>query len=146
MNQRQEILDAWAKYSASAYRSSQFVKAQGFFQLIEDRTDMCWEDLVSEFRNHYYDAYDTIVPVLLSTNDPLIVHNVARFADLNSAKEADTVKNIVANADPVRQQATLQAFAAVPALQPVLMKKAQLPDTVRVALGLTAEKPVAKPA
>jgi hypothetical protein len=146
MNQRQEILEAWTKYSATAYRSSQFVKAQGFFQLIEDRTDMCWEDLVSEFRNHYYDAYDTIVPVLLSTNDPLIAHNVATLADLNNPKEADTVKNIVANADPVRQQATLQMFATVPALHPVLMKKAQLPDTVRVAMGLTAEKPLIKPA
>lgn len=145
MNQRQEILDAWAKYSASAYRSSQLVKAQAFFQLIEDRTDMCWEDLVSEFRKTFYDAYDTIVPVLLSTNDPLIVHNIATFADLNTPKEAETVKHIIANADPVRQQGTLQVFATVPSMQPVLLKKAQLPDTVKVSLGLTS-KIVAKPA
>jgi len=144
MNQRLEILQAWAKYSATAYRSSQFLKAQAFFQLIADRPDICWDELVTEFRNNYYDAYDVIVPVLLSTDDPLIVHNCVQFADLNNPKEADTVKTIIATVDPEKHQGTLQTLATVPSMQPVLMKKAQLPDSVRVTLGLTS-KVVTKP-
>jgi hypothetical protein len=135
MNQRREILQAWAKYSATAYPSPQLKKAQAFFQLISDRPDICWDELVTEFRKNYYDAFDQIIPVLISTDDPLIVYNCVRFADLDNPKEVETLRNFVRTCDPQKHQLTLQALATVPALQSEVMKKPMLPDMVRQALG-----------
>ena len=42
MNQRQEILQAWNRYSATAYRSPQFQKAQAFFQMMQQRPARVW--------------------------------------------------------------------------------------------------------
>lgn len=136
MNQRQEIAQAWDHYSATAFHSSQFARARQFFHLIEERPEMCWDDLVEEFRKNYYDAFDVIIPVLLSTDDPLIVHNIVQFADLSNPKEADTIKGVIRSSDPQKHQVTLQELAGVKSLRPELMKKPKLPENVRHALGL----------
>ena len=145
MNERQEIMQAWNKYSATAFRSPQFMKAQAFFQMVNERPDICWEDLANEFRNNYYDAFDHIVPVLISTDDPLIVYHVMHFADLGNPKEADMAKNAIRTLDPQKHEVTMNRLAANPSLQPELLKKAQLPESVRTTLGLTS-KVVTKPA
>jgi len=151
MNERQEILQAWKQRSTNAFRSPQFMKAQAFFQLVNDQQSICWDDLVTEFRRNYYDAFDEIVPVLLATDDPLIVFHVAKFSDMDNPKEANVARNIIQTMDPQKHEATLQMLAANTSLQPELLKKAQLPDSVRAVLGLTSKtvtKPVrdAKPA
>jgi hypothetical protein len=136
MNQRQEIIDAWNRYSKTAYRSPQFQKAQDFFTMMDQRPDICWDDLVTEFRRNYYDAFDVIVPVLMSTDNPLIMHNCARFADLNNPKEVDAAKTFIRNCDADKHQVTLQRLAAVPALRPELSTKPKLPDPVKQALSV----------
>jgi len=135
MNQRQEIMQAWNRYSATAYRTPQFQKAQGFFTMMDQRPDICWDDLVTEFRRNYYDAFDVIVPVLMSTDNPLVMYNCVRFADLNNPKEADAAKTFIKNCDAQKHQLSLQSLAAVPNLQSELNQKPGLPDPVRAALG-----------
>jgi hypothetical protein len=143
MNQRQEVLNAWQNYSRTAFRSPQFEKAKQFFQLVEQRPDICWDELVPEFRAKYADALNEIVGVLMATNDPLIIHNVVRYADPNNPKEADVVKGFIQNGDVNRHEVTFQAAAAMPYLQADLTKRAKLPDSVRVAMG---QKPSGGPA
>lgn len=136
MNQQQEILQSWNRYSATAVRSPQFLKAQQFFQLISDRPDLCWEALVPEFRKNYYDAFEIIVSVLKDTDDPMIIHNLVRFADLSNPQEANATKTFIQNCNPDKHQVTLMELAAVPDMRTELQKKPVLPDSVRTSLGL----------
>jgi hypothetical protein len=136
MNERQEILQAWNQRSAVTFRSPQFMKAQAFFQLVNDEQSICWDDLVTEFRRNYYDAFDEIVPTLLATNDPLIIFHVAKFADLQNPKEANLAKTIIQTMDVQKHEATMQLLANNTSLQPELLKKGLLPDSVRVVMGL----------
>lgn len=135
MNQRQEIMEAWNRYSATAYRSPQFQKAQAFFEMMNQRPNICWDDLATEFRRNYYDAFDVIVPVLMSTDNPLIMYNCVRFANLNNPKEVDAAKTFIRSCNAEKHQVSLQALAAVPSLQSELNLKPGLPAPVRSALG-----------
>lgn len=141
MNQREEILRAWNRYSATAYHSPQFDKAQAFFQLVSDRQNACWDELEVEFRRNYYDAFDEIVGVLMSTNDPLIIYNCVRLADASNPKEANALKNFIRQADPQKHEVSLAALAAVPAMQTELLNKQQLPASVRTVLGEKGASP-----
>lgn len=136
MNQREEIAKSWNRYSATAYRSPQFLKAQQFFDMVDARTDLCWDDLAAEFRKNYYDAFDPIINVLMATNDPLIMHNAVRLADLSNPQEANAAKTFIRSCDPVKNQVTLATLAATPEMRTELLKKPQLPDSVRASLGL----------
>jgi hypothetical protein len=139
MNQRAQIMRAWNRRSATAYQSPQLKKAQAFFTMVNERPEVCWEDLVTEFRRNYYDAFDEIVPAVTDTDHSLIVYNCFRFLDFNNPKEVDVAKNFIRNCNPEKHQGTLQALAAVPSLQPELNKKPGLPASVRDALGAKSQ-------
>ena len=143
MNQREEVLRAWKERSKTAYRSPHFAKAKAFFEFVEQRQDICWDELVSEFRNNYRDAIDEITSVLIDTDDPLIMYNFVRYADPSNPKEAEAVKSFLRKGDAGRHEVSLQAAARVPEMQTELKKRAKLPDSVRETLGLKKPKPPA---
>ena len=136
MMQRKEIMQAWNRRSATAFRSPQFQKAQAFFSMLENRPKVCWDDLVPEFRRNYYDGFDDIVSVMMDTDHPLVVNNCFRYADFNNPKEVEVAKNFIRNCDANKHLVTLQTLAAIPSLQPELNKKSGLPNPVREALGV----------
>jgi hypothetical protein len=145
MNQREEVLQAWDRYSAHAYPSPQLDKARAFFQLVRDRHDLCWEDLVTQFRASYYDALDPVSTVLMSTDNPLVMYNVTRFADVNNPQEASAMKRFISQSDSNKHQFSLAALAAKPAMQPELLNKPNLPDSVRAVLNPRPPAAVADP-
>jgi len=135
MNQRSQVMQAWNRRSATAYQSPQVKKAQAFFTMVNERPEICWEDLATEFRRNYYDAFDEIVPTVMATDHALIVYNCLRVFDFNNPKEADVARNFIRNCNAEKHQVALQALAAVPSLQPELNKKPGLPAPVRNALS-----------
>lgn len=139
MNQREVILAAWQKRKATRAPSPHMQLAEEFFNFMESHPDICWVELSDEFRKKYYEAFDEIVPVLLATDDPLIVHNLVRFADLSNPKEADAAKKLIRNADPDKHEVTMVTLAAEEAMRPAIEKKSELPDSVRAALSANAE-------
>lgn len=141
MQQRQEVLEAWKRYSATASPSPQLEKARAFFQLVQDRTDLCWDDLVTQFRSRYSDALDTVSNVLMATNNPLIMYNFTRFANPSDPKEANALKSFIRQSDVDRDQLSLAALAVHPVLQPEILNKAQLPAAVTAALNPKNEAP-----
>lgn len=140
MNQRETIIKAWLSYKAAHPYSPHLAKAQAFFDYINARPDICWDDLVTDFRRDYYDAFDEVVGTLIETNDPLIIFNASQFADFNNPKEIEAARHAIQQLDADKHQASLIALAQVPALLPALKIRGYLPDSVRMALGY---KPVA---
>lgn len=86
-------------------------KADEFFRLVAERGDLHWDELAKKFREEYYDAFDLIIPPLLATDDPLIVYNCLRLADLSDPKEAGVFKKFVRECDIEKHQATLYAIS-----------------------------------
>src|SRR5262245_9826048 len=137
MNQREVILAAWERRRAANIHSPQIKEADAFFGLIAEKQGDCWEELADELRANYYGAYELIAQTLLDTDDPLIVHNLIRFSDLNEPKELDAIKQIIDHVDPDRHEVNLIKLAGEDKLQPALKRKSRLSKAVRTAMGLT---------
>lgn len=138
MDQRIQVLTAIKQFMASRGDSPAKRRAQAFVDLIEQNPDMCWDDLAEEFRNHYYDAFDEIVPALTGLDDPLVTYNCVRLADGNNIKEVQAMKQVAESVDSYKHQVTLRAMAKTRSedLLPVIKGKADLPNSLRVSLGL----------
>jgi hypothetical protein len=79
--------------------------------MVAAKADVCWEDLVAEFRRNYYDAFDEIVPALLASDDPFITFNCVRLADLSQPKEVKALQDFIRTCDPEKHQVSLRALA-----------------------------------
>ncbi|HTP07203.1 MAG TPA: hypothetical protein VMP08_03075 [Anaerolineae bacterium] len=147
MDQRIQVLTAIKQYMATRPDSPRKQRAQAFVDLIEQNPDMCWDDLAEEFRNNYYDAFDEIVPALTGLDDPLITYNCVRLADANNIKEVLALKQVAESVDSYKHQVSLRAMAKTRSadLLPVIKGKADLPNSLRVSLGLSkSNAPAAK--
>jgi hypothetical protein len=136
MNQRDVILKSWERRRALLANTPSRRKAEAFFELVRQQTEICWEGLADEFRRNYYEAFDEIVPVLLETDDPLILYNCVRFADLNNPKEVAAAQQLIRGASSEKHQVTLRTLAETQKseLLPTLHEKQDLPESVRAAL------------
>ena len=162
MEQRTMIYGAWARAGgqaaarsaataslAAAVEDTPHVSAAAgaFMELMRDSPEVCWEDMVPEFRAHYYDALEELIPPLLALDDPLITLNLVRFADPNRPREIALLRQVVEQSDPERHQHSLRAIAEMkkPELVAAIQRKGVLPDSVREVLGPRAAAP-ARPA
>ena len=138
MDQRLAVLTAIKKFMVTRADSPNKRRAQAFVDLIEQNPDMCWDDLAQEFRDNYYDAFDEIVPALTSLDDPLVTYNCVRLANTNNVKEVEALKQVAESVDSYKHQVSLRAMAKTRSddLLPVIKAKADLPNSLRVSLGL----------
>jgi hypothetical protein len=138
MNQRDLVLKIWEGRRALLADTPRRRKAEAFFDLVRQQTEICWEGLAEEFRRNYYEAFDEIVPVLLETDDPLILYNCVRFADLNNPREVAAAQQLIRGADGEKHQVTLRTLAETQKaeLMPALREKRDLPESVRAAIRL----------
>jgi hypothetical protein len=167
MEQRTMIYGAWARaggqaaarsaasaslMAAAAVEETPEVStaARAFMDMMRDSPDVCWEDMVPEFRAHYYDALEELIPPLLALDDPLITLNLVRFADPNRPREAALLRQVVEQSDPERHQHSLRAIAEMkrPELLAAIQRKRGLPSSVTEVLGPPPVPPAAssKPA
>ncbi len=135
MNQRAILSAAWERYKRAHPNSPHLKTAQAFFDYMDAKPDICWDDLVVDFRRSYYDAFDEIVGTLLETDDPLLIYNATRFADFNNPRELEAAKKVIQQMDADKHQVSLAQLAQVPDLQPTLKVRGYLPDSVRTVLG-----------
>jgi hypothetical protein len=136
MNQRAVIRQIWDRRKKTLAPTPQVEKAEAFFRLVDEQTDMCWEALAEEFRRNYYDAVDEIVSVLLETDDPLIIYNCIRFSDQSRPQEVAAMKRVARECDCERHQVSLLTLANTKAKEvtTVLRARKDLPQVVRAAL------------
>jgi hypothetical protein len=143
MFQRESVRQALERRRALRGNSPQFQKAAQFIEDALDSPDDCWESLAREFRRNYSDVMDEIVGVLMETDDPLIVYNMLRIADLSDPEEAEAARKIVRDLDPERHGASLLAMTDEPSMHATIRRKQNLPASVHRALN--PEEPAAAP-
>jgi hypothetical protein len=136
MDQRHTILKNWERRRALLADSPRRRKADAFFGLVRQQTDTCWEGLIDELLRNYADVLDEIVPVVLETDDPLMLYNIVRFADLNNPQEVAVLQRLIRGVSGEKHQVTLRTLAETrkPEILQVLRSKQDLPEIVRTAL------------
>jgi hypothetical protein len=135
MNEQATVLAAWTRVRPTLGFSPQQQRAEEFFNKLAARSDINWEQLAQEVRLEYNDVAPAILTTLFTTEDPIIVLNAARFANLADPKELAAVTKFIATCDVAKEQAVLQIMASRPELQPALRARPDLPPAVRAALG-----------
>ena len=137
MNQRELILAAWQEHKAKRAPSKHMQLADEFFEYVEDHPEFCWIQLSEEFRSKYYAAFDEVVPMLMETDDPFVIHNLVRFADLDRLKEVDAAKELAASVDPGRHEVTMVRLAENKneTIRSAIKKRAKLTDAIKAAIA-----------
>lgn len=136
MDQRHTILKNWERRRALLPDTPRRRKVDAFFDLVRQQTETCWEGLIDELRRDYADVLDEIIPVVLETDDPLILYNIVRFADLNNPREVAVLQQLIRGVGGEKHQVTLRTLAETrkPEVMQVLRAKQDLPEYVRAAL------------
>jgi hypothetical protein len=143
MFQREAVRQALARRRATRGNSPQFQKAAQFIEDALDSPDDCWASLAREYRRNYTDVLDEIVGILVETDDPIIVYNMVRIADLGDPQEAEAVRKVVRDLDSARHGASLLALTEEPSMHATIRRKQNLPASVHAALN--PEEPDATP-
>jgi hypothetical protein len=138
MLQRQTVGEALERVRAERGNSPQFQKAMELVQTAMASTEICWDDLVVEFRHNYKDVIDEVVAILLATDDPLIIFHTLRVLDPNDPVEAKAIDDIVQNLDPVKHEVGMLGLLGEPSLRAAIKKKRDLPESVRAAIKFSA--------
>lgn len=137
MLERGKILQAWKLRSRNYADTHRKRLAQSFFDYMRNNPGACYDDLEQEFRRNYYEAIDEILPAVLDIDDPLVTYHVIKRADLNNAKEASAVQNLIQQVDGVKHQVTLRELArsGTDDVRATLRAKPDLPPKVILALN-----------
>lgn len=120
-------------------------QVEAFRHVLEERKDICWSDLVPQFRENYYEAYDEIASALFATDDPLIVYNTIRYADFSKPQEVAAHARFISECDAEKHQVSLRALARtkVPKLIKALNAREDLPESVKDVLTGKEEEAIA---
>jgi hypothetical protein len=138
MLQRQTVSEVLERVRAERGDTPQFQKAVELVQMALSRTEICWDDLVVEFRRNYKDVVDEVVAILMATEDPLIIFHTLRVLDPNDPVEARAIDEIVQDLDPVKHEVGMLGLLGEPNLRAAIKKKRDLPESVRSALEPSA--------
>lgn len=136
MYQRTAVLQALQPCDVTATPWRSQPQVDDLCQLLRDREDACWDELVAEFRRNYYDAFDEVVPALFATDDPLIIYNLVRSLDISQSKERDALQRFVQECAGEKHQASLRVIAETRSaeLLAALRRRQELPAFVQEAL------------
>lgn len=139
MYQRTKILEAFATAGLTKSRKT---KVKQFLQYLSDNPKVCWKDAASDFHNNYSDIFDDVVPVILSTNDPLIISNLLKYLNLKKDKEVKSVKAYIKKSDAFQQSRLFMHIAKyyVAELGDDLLQKNKLPKKIRAVINIRSRK------
>lgn len=103
----------WKEFQRTGILDSPDEKVQGFVQYLRECKDGCWAQIIPEFKEKYYDCFDTIVPVLAGMNDPLIQLILARHADADKPKEKALLVKMAKEVDAEKNPVLLKRIAGL---------------------------------
>lgn len=141
MYQRGKILQAFEKNGLTRSRKD---KVKQFLQYLADNPTVCWKDVAQEFNSNYQDIQDDIIPIILDTNDSLIISNLLKYLDLKNSKQVENVKTYIQNTNAYQQPRLFMHMAKhyCSVLGEELNHKANLPDSIRTVVNIKMRKTV----
>jgi hypothetical protein len=96
MDQRRLVLKALREAGITESRNP---RLQELVRSVRENTTLCWTDFVREFRERFYDTFDTVIPALEASGDPLIRNALIKFADPARPKERQLLTKLARETD-----------------------------------------------
>jgi hypothetical protein len=122
----------WKEFKRTGVLDSQDEKVQGFLQYLKSCPENCWEQVIPEFKEKYYDCFDAVVPVLAGMHDPLIEIVLTRHADASKPKEQELLMKMAKEVDAEKNPVVLKKIAGLKISRINMeLRKRNLPDTLR---------------
>lgn len=139
MYQREKILRAFEK---AGLNKSRKVKVKQFLQYLDDNPQVCWKDAAKEFQDKYLDISNEVVPIILNTNDPLIISNLLKHFDLGDGRNLQNVKTYIQSANAYRQPRLFSHMAKYysEALGEEINSKIGVPESIRSIVKIQERK------
>ena len=101
----------WKKFQQAGVLDSQDSKVQEFVQFLRTSPAKCWEDVIPEFREKFYDCFDTVVPRLAEIDDPVIQLTLAKNVDKRRPKEKALLEKMAEDVDADRNPVLIKKIA-----------------------------------
>ena len=129
------------KWQESGLYESQNEKVQAFLKYFDEHSELCWSEVLREFRERYYEGFNDLVPPLLDIDDKLLRLMIVRKADLNQGQEVELLSELVRKADPLKNEPELSAIARRrhTRLTAELQKRQDLTEELRRVVNLQYE-------
>lgn len=89
----------WRALQQAGVLESEDPRVQEFVTMVRESPDLCWPDLVAEFRSTYYDVYQKLVPALEASEDPFIRNMLIRYADPEQPQERKMLRELANTTD-----------------------------------------------
>jgi len=96
MDQRRLVLKALRD---AGITESSNPRLQELVRFVRENNTLCWTDFVQEFRDRFYSTFDTVIPALEASGDPLIRNALIKFADPGRPKERQLLTKLAAETD-----------------------------------------------
>ena len=101
----------WRAITKAGLGDSQDPHIQEFLQFVRHRPWVCWDEIVPEFREKYYDCFDALVPMLAEVDDPLLRRNLLKYADPEAPKERQILVKMAEGTDPEKDEVSIKKLA-----------------------------------
>ncbi|HET7461557.1 MAG TPA: hypothetical protein VFJ82_09910 [Longimicrobium sp.] len=134
MSQRQLV---WRALAEAGVLDSPDPKVQAWLKMVRERSDLCWGDMVEEFRTKYYDVYEKVVPALEKSDDAFIRNMLIKHADPDRPKERQLLKTLATTTDFERNVGAAQQLSELGVKEVDTVLKKRLPEGVE---GLLAKQ------
>lgn len=122
----------WKEFKRAGIIDSQDARIQEFVEYLRNKPESCWIDIIPEFREKFYDCFDTIVPALAGIDDPLIQMVLLENADATKPKERAVLEKMAKEVDPEKNPVTVKRIAGLNIGSVTKeLKKRTLPDTLK---------------
>ncbi|MFZ5765279.1 MAG: hypothetical protein ACOY4H_06745 [Thermodesulfobacteriota bacterium] len=126
----------WKEFKRAGLLDSSDEKIQGFLRYLKGCRQGCWEDIIPEFKEKYYDCFDAVVPVLAAMDDPLIQMVLAKHADATRPKEKALLEKMARETDVEKNPVVVKRIAGLKiASVDNELKKRNLPENLRKYVG-----------
>jgi hypothetical protein len=121
----------WRQFKTAGILDSQDARVQEFVQYLQTNPAKCWAEIIPEFREKFYDCFDTIVPRLAEINDPLIQTVLVNNVDASKPKEAALLEKMAGEVDSDKNPVALKRIAGlkIPSVSRAL-KRRTLPEGI----------------
>lgn len=134
MYQRRRVLQIWEQ---AGLKKSRDKHVRNFIALVEKAPGHSWQSYADKLRKSYPRALKAILAPLVENDDPLIVANALRIANLKKKNEREVVADFAQNADAEKHAYALELIAQIgtEAIKKEMAKRKDLSPKVRQLLA-----------
>jgi len=131
----------WKTFKNEGVLDMQDAKVQALITYVREHPQRCWSDLIPIYREQFYDTYESILPVLVKMQDPVVNSVLIRNLDPTKNNELKTLEAIADTTNSRKDPLSFKRLAKIgnSRLNKKLATK-ELPEKIKSLLTVRVEE------